>query len=172
MTLADKIVVLDGGRIAQVGKPLELYHYPANRFVAGFIGSPKMNFLPVKVIAAEAERVQVELHDQQQLWLPVEGLDLQPGSMLSLGIRPEHLLPGEEAEYRLRGEVSVVEQLGNETQIHVQMPTIQQSLVYRHNDVALVEDGAAIDIGLPVHRCHLFREDGTACRRLHKELGV
>ncbi len=153
MTLADKIVVLDGGRIAQVGKPLELYHYPANRFVAGFIGSPKMNFLPVKVIAAEAERVQVELHDQQQLWLPVEGLDLQ-------------------AEYRLRGEVSVVEQLGNETQIHVQMPTIQQSLVYRHNDVALVEDGAAIDIGLPVHRCHLFREDGTACRRLHKELGV
>ena len=48
MTLADKIVVLEGGRIAQVGRPLELYHYPANRFVAGFIGSPKMNFLPVK----------------------------------------------------------------------------------------------------------------------------
>ncbi len=48
MTLADKIVVLDAGRVAQVGKPLELYHYPADRFVAGFIGSPKMNFLPVK----------------------------------------------------------------------------------------------------------------------------
>ena len=172
MTLADKIVVLEGGRIAQVGKPLELYHYPANRFVAGFIGSPKMNFLPVKVIAAEAGRVQVELHDQQQLWLPVEGHDLQPGTMLSLGIRPEHLLPGEHAQYRLRGEVSVVEQLGNETQIHVQMPTIQQNLVYRHNDVALVEEGSMIEIGLPVHRCHLFREDGTACRRLHKELGV
>ncbi len=172
MTLADKIVVLEGGCIAQVGKPLELYHYPANRFVAGFIGSPKMNFLPVKITAAEAERVQVELPDQQLLWLPVDGRDLQPGSMLSLGIRPEHLLPGEGAEYRLRGEVSVVEQLGNETQIHVQMPTIQQNLVYRHNDVALVEEGSHIEIGLPVHRCHLFREDGTACRRLHKELGV
>ena len=66
----------------------------------------------------------------------------------------------------------MVEQLGNETQIHVQMPTIQQNLVYRHNDVALVEEGSMIEIGLPVHRCHLFREDGTACRRLHKELGV
>ena len=172
MTLADKIVVLEGGSIAQVGKPLELYHYPANRFVAGFIGSPKMNFLPVRVHATEAERVQVELPDEQLLWLQVDSRDVQIGSMLSLGIRPEHLLPGEAAEYRLRGEVSVVEQLGNETQIHVQMPTIQQNLVYRHNDVALVEEGSMIEIGLPVQRCHLFREDGTACRRLHKELGV
>jgi len=85
MTLADKIVVLEGGRIAQVGKPLELYHYPANRFVAGFIGSPKMNFLPVRVHATEAERVQVELPDEQLLWLQVDGRDLQVGSMLSLG---------------------------------------------------------------------------------------
>ena len=54
MTLADKIVVLDAGRVAQVGKPLELYHYPADRFVAGFIGSPKMNFLPVKVTATQS----------------------------------------------------------------------------------------------------------------------
>jgi multiple sugar transport system ATP-binding protein len=59
MTLADKIVVLDAGRVAQVGKPLELYHYPADRFVAGFIGSPKMNFLPVKVTATAIEQVQV-----------------------------------------------------------------------------------------------------------------
>ena len=168
----DKIVVLDAGRVAQIGKPLALYHYPANRFVAGFIGSPKMNFLPVKVTGVEAERVQIELPDRQRVWLPVEGKEVTVGSNLSLGIRPEHLLPSDIAEVTLSGVVQVVEQLGNETQIHVQMPTIQQSLVYRHNDVALVEDGAAIDIGLPVHRCHLFREDGTACRRLHKELGV
>lgn len=58
MTLADKIVVLDAGRVAQIGKPLELYHYPADRFVAGFIGSPKMNFLPVKVTATAIEQVQ------------------------------------------------------------------------------------------------------------------
>lgn len=74
MTLADKIVVLDAGRVAQVGKPLELYHYPADRFVAGFIGSPKMNFLPVKVTATAIDQVQVELPmpNRQQVWLPVE----------------------------------------------------------------------------------------------------
>lgn len=172
MTLADKIVVLNAGRIAQVGRPLALYHYPANRFVAGFIGSPRMNFLPVKVIAAEPERVQVELPDGQWIWLSVEGSDVRPGSNLSLGIRPEHLLPDEDAAVKLAGEVQVVEQLGNETQIHIQIPAIRQNLVYRQNDVVLVEEGATFAIGLPPHRCHLFREDGTACRRLHIEPGV
>ncbi|AXU97555.1 maltose/maltodextrin ABC transporter ATP-binding protein MalK [Erwinia persicina] len=172
MTLADKIVVLDAGHIAQVGKPLELYHYPANRFVAGFIGSPKMNFLPVKVTGVEPQRVQVELPNRQQVWLPVEGTDVIVGSNLSLGVRPEHLLPGDIAEVTLSGEVQVVEQLGNETQIHIQIPAIRQNLVYRQNDVVLVEEGATFAIGLPPHRCHLFREDGTACRRLHPEPGV
>ena len=172
MTLADKIVVLDAGHIAQVGKPLELYHYPANRFVAGFIGSPKMNFLPVKVTAAEPARVQVELPNRQQVWLPVEGTDVKVGSNLSLGIRPEHLLPSDVAEVTLSGEVQVVEQLGNETQIHIQIPAIRQNLVYRQNNVVLVEEGATFAIGLPPHRCHLFHEDGTACRRLHPEPGV
>jgi multiple sugar transport system ATP-binding protein len=172
MTLADKIVVLDAGRVAQIGKPLALYHYPANRFVAGFIGSPKMNFLPVKVTGVEAERVQIELPDRQRVWLPVDGKEVTVGSNLSLGIRPEHLLPSDIAEVTLSGVVQVVEQLGNETQIHIQIPAIRQNLVYRQNDVVLVEEGATFAIGLPPHRCHLFREDGTACRRLHPEPGV
>jgi len=172
MTLADKIVVLNAGKIAQIGKPLALYHYPANRFVAGFIGSPKMNFLPVKVVAVEPDRVQVELPDRQWVWLSVSGSEVIVGSNLSLGIRPEHLLPGDRAEIALSGEVQVVEQLGNETQIHIQIPAIRQNLVYRQNDVVLVEEGATFAIGLPPHRCHLFREDGTACRRLHPEPGV
>lgn len=174
MTLADKIVVLDAGRVAQVGKPLELYHYPADRFVAGFIGSPKMNFLPVKVTSTAIDQVQVELPmpNRQQVWLPVESRDVQVGANMSLGIRPEHLLPSDIADVILEGEVQVVEQLGNETQIHIQIPSIRQNLVYRQNDVVLVEEGATFAIGLPPERCHLFREDGTACRRLHKEPGV
>ncbi|MDL1142563.1 TOBE domain-containing protein [Yersinia pestis] len=172
MTLADKIVVLDAGNIAQVGKPLELYHYPANRFVAGFIGSPKMNFLPVKVTAAEPRQVQIELPNHQRVWLPVEGDQVQVGANMSLGIRPEHLLPSSASEVTLEGEIQVVEQLGNETQIHIQIPAIRQNLVYRQNDVVLVEEGATFSIGLPPHRCHLFREDGTACKRLYQELGV
>ena len=172
MTLADKIVVLDAGRVAQVGKPLELYHYPADRFVAGFIGSPKMNFLPVKVTATAIDQVQVELPNRQQIWLPVESNNVQVGANMSLGIRPEHLLPSHIADVTLEGVVNVVEQLGHETQIHIQIPAIRQNLVYRQNDVVLVEEGATFAIGLPPERCHLFREDGTACRRQHKEPGV
>ncbi|MBJ9999622.1 maltose/maltodextrin ABC transporter ATP-binding protein MalK [Erwinia sp. S38] len=172
MTLADKIVVLEGGRIAQVGKPLELYHYPANRFVAGFIGSPKMNFLPVKVTATAIDQVQVELPNRQQIWLPVDSAGVLPGSNMSLGIRPEHLLPSDVADVSLSGVVQVVEQLGHETQIHIQIPALRQNLVYRQNDVVLVEEGAHYAIGLPPQRCHLFREDGSACRRLHQEPGV
>ncbi len=172
MTLADKIVVLDAGRVAQVGKPLELYHYPADRFVAGFIGSPKMNFLPVKVTATAIDQVQVELPNRQLVWLPVESTHVQVGANMSLGIRPEHLLPSDIADVTLEGEVQVVEQLGHETQIHIQIPALRQNLVYRQNDVVLVEEGATFAIGLPPERCHLFREDGTACRRLHKEPGV
>lgn len=101
MTLADKIVVLDAGRVAQVGRPLELYHYPANRFVAGFIGSPKMNFLPVKVTATAIEQVQVRLPNNQLVWLPVDSANVQVGSNMSLGIRPEHLLSSDIADVTL-----------------------------------------------------------------------
>ena len=172
MTLADKIVVLDAGRVAQIGKPLELYHYPADRFVAGFIGSPKMNFLPVKVTATAIEQVQVELPNRQHIWLPVDSANVQVGANMSLGIRPEHLLPSDIADVTLEGQVQVVEQLGHETQIHIQIPAIRQNLVYRQGDVVLVEEGATFAIGLPPERCHLFREDGSACRRLHQEPGV
>ena len=180
MTLADKIVVLNAGGIAQVGKPLELYHYPANRFVAGFIGSPKMNFLPVKVTAVEKQRVQVELPDahHHNFWIPVEGIPVKGspvkvGENLSLGVRPEHLIPAEHAEVKLKGTVIVVELLGNETQIHLEIPEIKQpTLVYRQNDVVLAEEGQIMDIGIVPERCHLFKEDGTACRRLHQEVGA
>ena len=175
MTLADKIVVLNAGGIAQVGKPLELYHYPKNRFVAGFIGSPKMNFLPVKVTAVEKERVQIELPDanHHKFWIPVDGRGVKVNDNLSLGIRPEHLIPSHHAEVTLKGTVQVVELLGNETQIHLEIPEIKQpTLIYRQNDVVLVKEGDVMDIGIVPERCHLFKEDGTACRRLFRETGV
>ena len=172
MTLAHKIVVLDGGRISQVGKPLELYHYPANRFVAGFLGSPKMNFLPVTVLAAGPDRVQVELAGQTTLWLPVAGHDVHVDDSMTLGIRPEHLVTADNATYQFSGEIQVVEQLGNETHIHLQLAGHEQALIYRHHDVAVVEEGTHYRIGLPAERCHLFHTDGRACPRLHPEPGV
>lgn len=180
MTLADKIVVLQANsdniesNVAQVGRPLELYHYPANRFVAGFIGSPKMNFLPVRVVEVKEDAVQIEMLDADHVsfWIPVEGRGLNVGYNVSLGIRPEHLLPCEHSDICIKGTVKVVEQLGHETQVYLELPAIKQNIVYRQNDIVLVKEGDEMAIGINPNRCHLFREDGTACRRLYKELGV
>ena len=180
MTLADKIVVLQANsdniesNVAQVGRPLELYHYPANRFVAGFIGSPKMNFLPVRVVEVKEDAVQIEMLDADHVsfWIPVEGRGLNVGDNVSLGIRPEHLLPCEHSDICIKGTVKVVEQLGRETQVYLELPAIKQNIVYRQNDIVLVKEGDEMAIGINPNRCHLFREDGTACRRLYKELGV
>ncbi len=180
MTLADKIVVLQANsdniesNVAQVGRPLELYHYPANRFVAGFIGSPKMNFLPVRVLEVKEDAVKIEMLDADHVsfWIPVEGRGLNVGDNVSLGIRPEHLLPCEHSEICIKGTVKVVEQLGHETQVYLELPAIKQNIVYRQNDIVLVKEGDEMAIGINPNRCHLFREDGSACRRLYKELGV
>ena len=180
MTLADKIVVLQANsdniesNVAQVGRPLELYHYPANRFVAGFIGSPKMNFLPVRVVEVKEDVVKIEMLDADHMsfWIPVEGRGLNVGDNVSLGIRPEHLLPCEHSDICIKGTVKVVEQLGHETQVYLELPAIKQNIVYRQNDIVLVKEGDEMAIGINPNRCHLFREDGTACRRLYKELGV
>ncbi len=140
MTLADKIVVLDAGRVAQVGKPLELYHYPADRFVAGFIGSPKMNFLPVKVTATAIDQVQVELPNRQQIWLPVDSANVQAGANMSLGIRPEHLLPSDIADVTLEGEVQSSNSSVTKRKFISRSPPSVRTSVYRQNDVVLVEE--------------------------------
>ena len=125
MTLADRVVVMNGGVIEQVGPPQELYHRPATRFVAGFIGSPGMNFLPVRVADGA-----VHLADGQQLPLPPARLDryaVHDGREMVLGIRPEHLtdatgINGHEgqgtAHAPLAATVDVVEPMGMEALVH------------------------------------------------------
>lgn len=171
MTLADRIVVLNAGGIAQVGKPLELYHYPQNRFVAGFIGSPKMNFLPVKITNVENKRVEIELPEgQQRLWIPVKGDGVTIGETLILGIRPEHFIAPQKSPIQLRGKALFVEYLGNETQVHMTLPNLEESLLYRQADTQLVEEGSDVVIGINPERCHLFKQDDTACQRLYQEI--
>lgn len=172
MTMADKIVVLDGGFVSQVGRPLELYHYPINRFVAGFIGSPKMNFMSVLVEDVEDNRVMIALCNGEKFWIPVEGKTVNKGERMSLGVRPEHLLNADEADATIEGEVQIVEKLGNETQIYLHLDQADADVVYRAPDTIAVEAGDKYNIGLTAHRCHLFHRDGTACRRLHRENGV
>jgi multiple sugar transport system ATP-binding protein len=107
MTMADKIIVLDGGNVSQVGTPLELYDRPRNRFVASFIGSPSMNLLPATV----ADDGTVRLDDGQCLPARVPAI---PGTKVELGIRPEHLRLAEGDE-GFACTVEVVEPTGAET---------------------------------------------------------
>ncbi|NOH72604.1 maltose/maltodextrin ABC transporter ATP-binding protein MalK [Vibrio pectenicida] len=172
MTMADKIVVLDAGYVAQVGRPLELYHYPKNRFVAGFIGSPKMNFISVFIEAVENERVMVQLANGTAFWVPVDARTVTRGARMSLGIRPEHLLPKSQGNASIEGQVSIVEKLGNETQVYMHIEAADADIIYRQPDTLAVEVGDKFIVDIPAHRCHLFHNDGTACPRLYLEAGV
>ncbi len=172
MTMADKIVVLDGGSVAQVGKPLELYHYPQNRFVAGFIGSPKMNFINVNINEVQAEQVRVSLANGATFWIPVDGSTVKVNDRMSLGIRPEHLVPAEQGDISIKGKVQVVEKLGHETQVYLNLDHVDADVIYRENDTLELDTGGIFTIGIPANRCHLFHSNGQACRRLHQERGV
>ena len=94
MTMADKIVVLQGGIIEQAGTPLELYHHPRNLFVAGFIGSPKMNFLATTVAAQDEGGATVDLPGGGSVRVPVQPGHVGVGEAVTLGVRPEHLRTG------------------------------------------------------------------------------
>ena len=96
MTLASKIVVLNHGRIEQVGAPLELYRHPRNLFVAGFIGSPRMNFIKGQVLRVEGIIATIGFAGTEAA-LPVKPGSLKPGDAVTVGIRPEHMEAGGEA---------------------------------------------------------------------------
>ena len=155
-----------------MGKPLDLYHYPQNRFVAGFIGSPKMNFMSVHIEQAEAERVLVQLSNGTTFWIPVDGTTVNVGDRMSLGVRPEHLMSADQGDATIEGEVMIVEKLGNETQVYLNLESADADVIYRQPDTLTVEPGDKLAIGIPAHRCHLFHSDGKACRRLYKEYGT
>ncbi len=111
MTLADKIVVLRAGKIEQVGAPLELYGNPDNIFVAGFIGSPKMNLLSAKVLSAEDGTATVKLQEYDSTEFQVPGVtDAKVGQEVVVGIRPEHFNPAGQA--RINAHIDVIEHLG------------------------------------------------------------
>jgi multiple sugar transport system ATP-binding protein len=123
MTLADRVVVMNHGVIEQVGAPQELYHHPATRFVAGFIGSPAMNFLPCQLI--DDGGLTVQLADGSKLAVPPQRVDRygpHKGKKMTLGIRPEHMTETHDSEKPgvqiLNAKVDVVEPMGMETLVH------------------------------------------------------
>ncbi len=163
MTLADKIVVLRAGLVEQVGAPLELYHHPQNQFVAGFIGSPQMNFINGEVESADASGVKIRLPGGTSVVASTETKGVAAGDAVVLGVRPEHLLEtGGDAT--ITGQVEVVEQLGESHFVYVRMPD-GSLITTRAAGDASSQENTHVDIGIAFDQCHVFKKDGTALRR-------
>lgn len=122
MTLADKIVVLKDGLVQQIGSPMDLYHNPANEFVAGFLGAPSMNFLDVEVVSANASHAVVKNGSLDPVEVPIRVGLPKSGQRARLGIRPQYLSPtDDQAQGKLHGKVMLTERLGSETVMEVQL---------------------------------------------------
>ena len=163
MTMADKIVVLHGGIIEQVGSPLELYHRPRNMFVAGFIGSPKMNFIPVTVQAARDGNVMLSLPGDGRMTIPMKGDLPAAGTRLTLGCRPEHVAIGKEAAASgaLQGTIRVAEYLGSETMFYASLADGTEIAV-KGDGLAAQKSGDILPLSLPAAACHLFDAQSNA----------
>jgi multiple sugar transport system ATP-binding protein len=159
MTMADKIVVLQGGRVEQVGSPLDLYHHPANLFVAGFIGSPRMNMLPAKVSEAADSGMTLALASGQRILVPVEGRTVRIGDEVTLGIRPEGLRL--DAGGPIAGTVTLVERLGGLTLLHVSAEG-EQDLTVQIEGSDATRTHASIRLAIDPAACHLFDKSGQA----------
>jgi len=154
MTMADKIVVLRDGRVEQVGAPLELYHNPVNQFVAGFIGSPRMNFLNAKVLQMDGTKVQLQLSGGEQFSMTLDR-PVKVGDVLLMGIRPEHLLIGETGDVNIALNVDVVEALGGTTFAYTQYAGEDQVVVVADGS-HIIPRGKTIEVSFKLEHVHLF----------------
>jgi multiple sugar transport system ATP-binding protein len=155
MTMADKIVVLREGRVEQVGTPLDLYNEPANRFVAGFIGSPKMNFLEGTLLDVQDGHAMVDIAGLTSMRLPIASSTARRGDKVAVGVRPEHLLVGSGGDVELSVLVALTEQLGDETFIYGTLAN-GETLVIRAPGQNQVRTDQRLPIGLRLSACHLF----------------
>ena len=164
MTLADRIVVLRNGRVEQIGTPVELYERPANRFVAGFIGSPKMNFLAARVLAVHGTRAQLAIDGVAAPFEVAVARDqLAVGEAVTVGIRPEHLKPGLPGGVPLTMDVEFSEQLGGISHLHAPNHPAGALIVWHEGAGDL--SGQRLTVSFQPERCHLFSQEGEILRR-------
>jgi alpha-glucoside transport system ATP-binding protein len=149
MTLADRIVVLNAGRIEQVGTPLELYHKPANRFVAGFIGSPAMNFLPLSG-GGQSSGALAKIADRARA-----------AGATTLGVRPEDLRPTSGEGALFEGTVSLVEHLGEVSMLYIDIGS-SESLIAKIPGDLPVRKGEMIRLAADPERLHAFSSGGAS----------
>ncbi len=165
MTLADRIVVLSAGKIEQVGTPMDLYEHPDNLFVAGFIGSPKMNFIEAEVVEASATGAKVKLAGGGVIRTEVDAANAKLGDKVTLGVRPEHFVVGGD-ENLINSTVTFVESLGGQTYAYCAYPGVEDALTCNFDGRTRVRSGDPLALSLPASACYLFDSGGTAFKRL------
>jgi multiple sugar transport system ATP-binding protein len=158
MTLADKIVVLKDGRVMQIGAPMDLYHDPANLFVAGFLGAPSMNFIEVTVQAVNGATALVSNDALDPVEVSAKRGPFRVGETAILGLRPQYLSVSQAAG-RLHGTVALTERLGAETVVEVTLKNGKPLIAALSHD-AVFPLGAAVNLEFDPARAHLFPREG------------
>ncbi|MGV7210411.1 ABC transporter ATP-binding protein [Oxalobacteraceae bacterium A2-2] len=170
MTLGHRIAVFNGGRIEQVGTPHALYNHPANLFVAGFLGTPKMNFFPGEVVALSARGASVRLRGGALIEVDADtggAVPLGAGGPATIGVRAEHLVLGAGgAGNRVRLRVGHVEYLGDQSIVYGCLPGAPDLIAVRASGGAAPAAGAEVEVYLPPAHCLLFNAEGRALPRL------
>ncbi len=172
MTLADRILLLNSGEavardgsVAQCGSPLELYHRPRNLFVAGFIGSPKMNFLRGRLVAAGPAQATVRLESGGEVvTAAVDATRLVAGQPVTLGVRPEHVVLGAGLQHIIR-PLQWQERLGESTFLYLDGAGEPEGFVAKAPGHAHAAAGHRLAVSLPAEALHLFDEQGLALPR-------
>jgi len=156
MTLGDRLIILEDGYVQQIGSPLEVYERPATRFVAGFIGSPAMNFFDAQL---SSNGLAVELPGSDTLPLSNSGQPDIGGQKVILGIRPEHFKLAEEGAGTMNIKVDHVETLGADTLVHGHVGENGTFLTIRLTDVHTFKKGTILPLAVPSEKLHLFDKE-------------
>lgn len=164
MTLADRIVALDYGEIQQVGQPEELYDRPQNTFVAGFIGSPKINFIKAEVLSSNKDSAIVGIKGLAELELELTADKLHVGDTITLGIRPEEFQISEELSssksvLSLKGTVVTADRLGNITYVYADVG-LGHNLTVQTFEHRKIKSGGIVNLTVPANRMDVFDENG------------
>ncbi|MDP7582138.1 MAG: sn-glycerol-3-phosphate ABC transporter ATP-binding protein UgpC [SAR324 cluster bacterium] len=163
MTMADRIMVLSEGKLEQFGTPMDLYHRPKTKFVAGFIGHPKMNFLSASCLSIDSDGVKVELPAIGKQLLPVEPLKVKQGEELEVGVRPEDLMLSETGK-GLPLKVDVLERLGGSTLVYGSLDKYPNFCAMLQGD-ANVREGELVNLDVKPASFHVFDSNGNAMKR-------
>ncbi len=168
MTLGERIVVINDHVVQQIGSPIELYESPANTFVAGFFGTPRINLVAATLVSADEKLATVRLADGLMAQAPVDARTAQPGDKVIFGLRPEHVRLAEtDEDETVSGCVQRIEHLGDMVHVYVALPEVEEKVCIKvKSGQAYPEQGREVALALPVKNSLLFDAQGVAFPRI------